>query len=321
MQWTVTPRRRLARRKLVRPIRVMASTSASSVVATMYWRTVSVFICSSNTVSLQSPYPHCITKDRHPRPAVNRAELHTRCVLLEAGLAARGRTVTSGKVLSGITRKRPLPPPSYSLTIVTSHLSTRRDNEGAIRTERVPLMSLRSTALPYLPVGAPRRRVALAVDVVTGPLSFLVLWFGTTALVNAVHTNDWWSGTIVGSAPTALWFAVVLALAWRGQTIGQALAGLRWVARDGRPARWRVVGELQFWCAGLALTLMGGPLLLMFAWSGLIWAVAGIAHVGLGIPTAWGNGVAPGLVASAVMVVALMWLARRRPAYVVRLSQ
>jgi len=182
-------------------------------------------------------------------------------------------------------------------------------------------MSLSSTALPYLPVGASRRRVALALDVVTGPLSFLALWFGTIALVNAVHTNDPWSSTIVGSAPTALWLAVVLALAWRGQTIGQALVGLRWVACDGRPARWRVAGELQFWCAGLAITLMGGPLFLMFAWSELAWGLARIAHVGLGIPAAWGNGVAPGLIASAVMVVALMWLARRHPARVVRLSR
>lgn len=166
----------------------------------------------------------------------------------------------------------------------------------------------------------PRRRIALTLDVVTGPLSFLALWFGTTALVNAVHINDGWSGTIVGSAPTALWLAVVLALAWRGQTVGQALVGLRWVARDGRPARWRALGELQFWCAGLALTLMGGPLLLMFAWSELAWVLARIAHVGLVIPATWGNGVVPGgLVASAVMVLALMWLARRQPAHVVRI--
>jgi hypothetical protein len=66
------------------------------------------------------------------------------------------------------------------------------------------------------PNDVPRRRIALTLDVVTGPLSFLALWFGTTALVNAVHINDGWSGTIVGSAPTALWLAVVLALAWRG---------------------------------------------------------------------------------------------------------
>jgi len=204
--------------------------------------------------------------------------------------------------------------------LITSVLAERITPVRALTVhERVFLMS--PTTLSCSPVGAPRRRVALAIDVVIGPLSVLALWFGTNAFLATLHADGWWSDVVGQSAPTALWLSVVLALSWRGQTVGQALVGLRWVACDGRPARWRSAGELQFWCAGLALALMGGPLLLMFVWGELTWTLARIAHIGLGLPRAWGNGVLPGLVASAVMVLALMWLARRQPAHIVRIAQ
>lgn len=175
-----------------------------------------------------------------------------------------------------------------------------------------------SPALPCAPAGTVRRRVALALDVVIGPLSFVALYFGTTSLVNMLHAEGWWSNTLVGTAPTTLWLAVVLTLAWRGQTIGQALLGLRWVAGDGQPARWRAAGELQFWCAGLALLLWGGLIVLMIAWSGLTWVLVRIAHIGLGLPGIWGNGVVPGLSLAAIIALGLMWLARRQPAHLMR---
>lgn len=185
--------------------------------------------------------------------------------------------------------------------------------------ERLPLMS--SPALSCVPAGAPRRRVALALDLAIGPLSFLALYIGTDSLIGTLHAEDGWGNTLVSITPTAFWLAVVLALAWRGQTVGQALLDLRWVADDGRPARWRPAGELQFWCAGLALLLTGGFILLAYAWVGLTWVLTRVFHIGLGLPGIWGNGVVPGLSLAAILVLGLMWLARRRPAHLARIAR
>lgn len=56
--------------------------------------------------------------------------------------------------------------------------------------------------------------------------------------------------------PGVLWLAVLLALAWRGQTAGAALLRLAWVGRDGEPARWRPIGEPAFWAIVLPILLL-----------------------------------------------------------------
>ena len=164
------------------------------------------------------------------------------------------------------------------------------------------------------PNDAPRRRVALTLDLVAGPVAFFALLSGTIALVSAVHAVDGWTNAILGASPSTLWLALLIVLARRGQTLGQALVGLRWVTPAGQPARWRPAGELQFWSAALPTVLMGGPVVFFVAWS-LAQAVAWrIAHINLVLPSAYANGILPGAVLGLATALVIMPRARRRPA-------
>ena len=97
----------------------------------------------------------------------------------------------------------------------------------------------------------PRRRLALALDLALGPIAFFI-WIATgVALAESLHSSNNLVNILCGGASAALWIALLLTLAWRGQTPGQALVQLRWVDSRGRRARWRPLGEVGFWGAGL----------------------------------------------------------------------
>ncbi len=96
-----------------------------------------------------------------------------------------------------------------------------------------------------------RRRLALALDLALGPVAFFTWVAAGAAAAEQLHSSNNLVNLVCGGSPGALWIALLLALAWCGQTPGQALVQLRWVDAQGRRVRWRALGEVGFWCAGL----------------------------------------------------------------------
>jgi DNA-binding beta-propeller fold protein YncE len=177
----------------------------------------------------------------------------------------------------------------------------------------------RDLGAPF-PNDAPRRRVALTLDLAVGPISFFLLLFGGIALSRLLETL-WepaaWMPLVL---PGVLWLSVLLALAWRGQTPGAALLRLVWARRDGGPARWRPIGEPAFWAIVLpTLLLLWAPLVGQLVWM-IVWPLyVLLRHASLhGMSL---SGPAPllpeifGLPAIALLVV---WARRRPAAWLVR---
>lgn len=167
-------------------------------------------------------------------------------------------------------------------------------------------------------VAPPRRRIAAIIDGVTAITAFLGLYFGLMQLGSLFgYTNGLISG-IVWSGPCILWLAVLLTLAWGGQTPGLALLRLRWVDQHGATARWRPAGEPHFWCLALSSIVLLAPYVVASVWMILWRPVWQIAHIRLAIPGT--SYIAPGIVVTLLLMLGLGWLARRRPATLMRIG-
>lgn len=109
----------------------------------------------------------------------------------------------------------------------------------------------------------PRRRLALALDLALGPVAFFTWVAAGVAATGSLHSSNNLVNIVCGGLPGALWVALLLALAWRGQTPGQALVQLRWVDSRGRRVRWRPLGEVGFW--GASLYVLAAPVYVFVA--------------------------------------------------------
>jgi len=185
-----------------------------------------------------------------------------------------------------------------------------------------PHSNARPTRLSTPPTGsfpadARRRLFATGLDLGLSVAAFFALLFGGSAIYRLAPVT--WSAFSL--LPGVLWLALLLALAWRGQTPGQSLLRLAWVRRDGGRARWRVVGEPAFWVAVLPALLIWwsalvGPLLWMLCWPvyALLWR-AGLRNMFFSNPSS----LAPMVPALAAIALALVWARRRRAAWLVLL--
>lgn len=155
--------------------------------------------------------------------------------------------------------------------------------------------------------GMSRRRAAMALDLATGPLSFFGWIAGGTALT--LHSTDNMRNIILGALPGALWLALLLACAWRGQTPAQALLRLRWVDPVGARARWRPLGDVGFWCAGLFV--------LVIPVAAVTFTIIGLFHWTTSIATLW----LPSCGAVALIAAVLARHTRRNMVTLVRVSR
>jgi hypothetical protein len=190
--------------------------------------------------------------------------------------------------------------------------------------ERNFLMTM--SILPGGPGGAFRRLTILALDVVSGVVAFGAL-FSAAALTQSLAFHS-----VTGHAMeeinaleqlliSLLWLIVLVVLARRGQTPGQALLRLRWVDQDGRQAPWRPIGDLSFWGAALPLLLLTAPWLVE-----IVWDVVGSllkTWVGWHIPLLSDMGTSSDgacYIVTAAVALALLMRARRQPARVMRVA-
>jgi len=164
---------------------------------------------------------------------------------------------------------------------------------------------------------ARRRLFATGLDLGLSVTAFFALLFGSLAIYRLAAVT--WSASSL--LPDVLWLALLLALAWRGQTPGQSLFRLAWVGRGGGRARWRPVGEPAFWVALLPVLLIWwfalvGPLLWMLCWPvyALLWR-AGLHNMFFSSPSS----LAPIVLALAAIPLVMAWARRRRAAWLVLL--
>ncbi len=167
------------------------------------------------------------------------------------------------------------------------------------------------------PNNPPRRHVALALDLATGPISFFVFLFGGIALSRLL--DAWWEPAWI--LPGVLWLSVLFALVGCGQTPGAALLRLVWVRRDGGPARWRPIGEPAFWAIVLpVLLLLWAPLVGQIVWM-IVWPLcvllrhAGLRTTFLSSP---GSPLLPEVLVPFASVLLVVWARRGPAAWLVR---
>lgn len=130
-----------------------------------------------------------------------------------------------------------------------------------------------------------RGRLALAVDILVGVATFLILYVIGVLQQALLGIFDLWRSELWHNLFLfSLWFGLfgtILAghvlLARRGQTVGLALLRLRWCTPAGHPATRRLLSEPQVWCAsGPALFFTLSLALALLLSLGPAWAVYGM---------------------------------------------
>ncbi len=163
-----------------------------------------------------------------------------------------------------------------------------------------------------------RRRLSLGLDLLLSVAAFFVLFFGGLAIDRIVPAS-WSALTYI---PTVLWLAVLFAFCRCGQTTGQALLGLTWVGEDGRPARWRPLGEPAFWVMVAPVFLTWTSVILWQAMWMLCWPLyvllwhSGLRDVRVAFIAL--DDILPPVIVILVAVTLPAWWTRRRPTWLVR---
>lgn len=179
-------------------------------------------------------------------------------------------------------------------------------------------------AHPTLPASssqraAVRQRWATGIDVAVAPLSFVALAYlsaGVAGLIPSAFSGEA-RYILSGALPGALWLLLVALCARQGQTVGQAVLGLRWMRDARRPAHWRPLGEPSFWCTALTGLLFVGCATGLLVATLIEPAVWRISHVVPAMPSG-----SLAVATATVLVIGIAILAhsaRHNPAYLARL--